>query len=98
MHASYESRVSAIKIEPPKTRIHNFVRQELLGGDESRAIGVDDDLLASGDIDSMGIMRLIGYIESEYQTAVPPEDVTIENFGTITAVGAYVERLTEQEN
>ena len=90
---SNDKHMDAASEVSPTTRILEFVSQDLLGADETLALAVDDDLLASGDIDSMGIMRLIGFIEEEFSRPVPPEDVTIENFGTIAAIGAYVDRL-----
>lgn len=64
-----------------------FVECEIL----NETLTADDDLLATGLIDSMGIMRLIAHLEDRYQVTVPPEDVTIENFRALTSVASYVE-------
>ncbi len=72
-----------------KEEIRNFILNELLSGQE---VGDDEDLLISGLVDSLGVMRLVTYIEDQFAAAVPPEDVTIENFGTIGTIGEYVER------
>ena len=75
-----------------KEQIREFIVTELLAG---RGIGTDEDLLISGLVDSLGVMRLVTYIEDEFAIPVPPEDVTIENFATIDTIGAYVERRTD---
>ena len=75
-----------------KEKIREFIVTELLAG---RDIGSHEDLLISGLVDSLGVMRLVTYIEDQFATPVPPEDVTIENFATIDTIGAYVERRAE---
>jgi acyl carrier protein len=73
--------------------IARFIATDLLS-DPSRAIGVDDDLLTSGLVDSMGIMALVFFLEQRYGIQIAPGDVTIENFGTIRAIERYVTGLT----
>ena len=54
-------------------------------------LAVDDDLLSEDLLDSMGIMRLIGFIDETIGFAVPPEDVTIENFLTVNDISQYLD-------
>lgn len=56
------------------------------------AIAADEDLLGSGLLDSLSVMSLVHFIESDLGVDVPPEDVTIENFETLAAIEAYIER------
>lgn len=71
------------------TQLSVYISNEFADGDGS--IGSEDDLLASGRIDSMGIMRLVAFLESEFDISVPPEDLTIENFETASTIARYVE-------
>ena len=50
----------------------------------------DDNLLTGGLIDSLGMMRLVDFIEQNFDLRVRPEDVTIENFRTISAIATYI--------
>jgi acyl carrier protein len=59
-------------------------------------IGVDDDLLGSGLLDSLSVMALVSFIEQEWKISVPPEDVLIENFGSIAAIDSYLARRPQQ--
>ena len=52
---------------------------------------VNDDLLEDGLVDSLGIMKLLAYIESEFGFAVPAQDVTVETFMSVDAIVAYLE-------
>ena len=70
----------------------SFIRQEFLAASARDALSAENDLLSEGIVDSLGIMRLIAFIESEFSTAVPPEDVTIENFINVQAISNYLSR------
>jgi acyl carrier protein len=66
-----------------------FIRQELLHG---RAVKLDDDLdlLSAGVIDSLGILRMVAFMEERFGVKVPDEDVVFENFQSIRAMADYV--------
>ena len=49
-----------------------------------------DSLLGSGIIDSMGVMEVIAFIETEFGVDVGDDDVTEENLGSIRAISRYV--------
>lgn len=71
-----------------RERLREYIEDQLLSG---KKVGDEEDLLLSGLVDSMGVMRLIGFIEENLQVTVPPEDLTIENFTNITALSRYLE-------
>jgi acyl carrier protein len=51
-----------------------------------------ESLLEAGIIDSLGVLELIGFIEQRYGIAVTEDDMMPENFDTIDAIAAFVER------
>jgi acyl carrier protein len=57
-----------------------------------RKVGVDDPLLEEGIIDSLGVLELVGYIEGAFRVEVSDEDLFPENFRTIGALTAFVQR------
>lgn len=69
--------------------IYAFVVDELLL-DPDEELALDDELLMSERIDSLGLMRLVAYIDEEFSIQVPYEDVLIENFRSVQTVGAYL--------
>ena len=73
----------------PLETLLKFIRSELVGKDASE-IAADADLLGGGLIDSMGVMRLVTFLETEFAISVPPEDVTIDNFESPEAIARYV--------
>lgn len=70
-------------------QIEEFVNVELLGGNGA-SVDIDDNLLMTGHIDSLAMMRLVMFINTSTSVNVPPEDVTIENFMTIRAIATYL--------
>ena len=78
------------------TELIHFISQDLLGGDLSDELSPDDDLLGDGLVDSLGMMRIVFHLENQYGVVAPPEDVTIENFRTVAAIGRYAEGRLQQ--
>lgn len=72
-----------------KEQIKQFITVEL-AGQPGLALGNDDDLLLSGLVDSLGVVRLIGFLEDQTGVNIPPGEITIENFGTVSAMAAYL--------
>ena len=62
-----------------------------------QALKDDDALLASGIIDSLGVLDLVSFIESEFSIAVVDEDLIPENFQTIHRMTMFVERKRSGE-
>ncbi|MEM8907616.1 MAG: acyl carrier protein [Bacteroidota bacterium] len=69
-----------------------YIKDNLLIGQANIELLPEDDLLGSGLVDSMGMMKLIGHIESHYQLTIPPQDMTIENFMTVSAISTYLQQ------
>ncbi len=74
-----------------------FVNEEILAG-ISVAVSLEDEIVLDGTLDSLGVTRLIGFVEEEYSLTVPPEDVTIENFRTIRTIAGYLRRRLDAES
>lgn len=51
----------------------------------------DDQLLANGILDSLGVLDVVGYLEQEFGISVADEDLVPENFETLRRLTAFVE-------
>ena len=71
-------------------RLEKFVLDELL--EDLDALDPHENLLVDGMIDSLGMVRLVAFIEEELNVTVPPEDFVIENFQTLNIIGGYLKR------
>lgn len=74
-----------------KDRIRQFIAHDLLN-EPARLIDDDEDLLGSGLLDSLSVMSLVHFLEQEARVVVPAEDVTIDNFVSLSAIEAYLTR------
>ena len=75
--------------------LKNFVNEELLSGDLT--VDTEDNLLKNGMVDSIGMVRLVGFIEENYGISVPPEDFTIENFQSIKIITDYLQNRKNED-
>lgn len=75
--------------------LSEYVSEELLMREPGDPVDADEELLLSGLVDSIGIMRLVGFIESDLNISIPPEDVTLENFSSVAAISAYLDGRTQ---
>ena len=70
------------------------LREHLHRGSNSDQMLLDDTLLLeSGLLDSLAIVRLLTFIEREFDVLVQDADFDPENFETIATIGAMIERL-----
>ena len=70
-----------------------FINDDLLAG--AKAVTADDEIVLDGTVDSLGVARLVGFMEAEFQMTIPPEDITIEHFRTVGTLAGYVQGRTE---
>ena len=68
-----------------------FIVDDLASDKDIETLEPDDDLLEDSIVDSLGIMRLINFIEQKFGYSVPSEDVVIENFLSVNAITEYLE-------
>ena len=73
-----------------KTTLKHYISNELL--EDDLMLEDHESLLAEGMVDSLGMLRLVGFIEDTYAIKVPPEDFTIENFRTLAVLDNYLSR------
>jgi len=72
-----------------KAELTEFIRKEILSG-RNVSLQENQDLLSAGIIDSLGILRLVAFMEKQLGIQVPDEDVVFENFQNIQVMSDYV--------
>lgn len=72
---------------------------ELINGeisiDPSVPVLGETDLLASGQVDSLGIVEVVAWMEEAIGVEIDPVDVVRTNFQTVDSMVAFAERLTD---
>ena len=56
-------------------------------------VEVDTDLLLGGHLDSLGVVEVVNWLEDHRGITIDPGDVTIENFGSVEAMVAFMESI-----
>lgn len=72
--------------------VERFILDEIVQGTGVEAVDPGEDLLASGIIDSHGLMEVVGFIESRYEIVVADEDLVPENFESLSSIEGFVAR------
>jgi len=62
-------------------------------GRNARKLGWDEEIPASGLLDSPALMELIIWCEAAFNLEIDQADLTLDNFGTINAMAAYLEKM-----
>lgn len=69
-------------------KIITYIKNELTAK-PLEEIDSNDNLLESGILDSMGMMKLILFLEKQSKKRVPAEDMTLDNFKTVEKIASY---------
>jgi len=77
-------------LENVLARLRAYVQESFLYMRPGFAVRDDESLFDKGVIDSMGIVELIGFLESEFSVAVRDDDVSEQNLGSLTSIARYV--------
>ena len=66
-----------------------FIQEEIVV--DEVVVTADYDLLLSGAVDSLGVIRITHWMEETTGVVVDPGDVTLDNFQTIDKMAAYLD-------
>lgn len=76
--------------------IKEFVIEEFLPDVSVSELDADLDLLKSGVVDSLGLLKLIAWLEDRFELSVEDAALDPDNFRTVTAIDAFVESAPKQ--
>ena len=74
---------------PLTEALTRFIQEEIVLDDDVVVAG-DSDLLLSGAVDSLGVIRITHWMEETTGVVVDPGDVTLDNFQTVNKMAAYL--------
>ena len=72
--------------------IEQFILDDLLHDEGRKSIGLDEPLVSSGVIDSLGMLKLIGFLEQDLGLTIGDGEVAPENFETLRKILQFIER------
>ena len=74
--------------------IKRFVIEEFLPDVTAAELDADADLLGSGVIDSLGLLKLIAWLEDHFELLVDDTALDPENFRSVAAIDTFVGSAT----
>ena len=74
-----------------KIKIMDFIKSEIVDGFMNINLDFTTDLIESGVIDSMGIMKLLVFVEESFNMKVSDSDLVPKNFESIDSISQLVE-------
>ena len=72
-------------------KLLNYIEQEF-AKDPLVKIDAQTDLFATGLIDSLGVMKLIRFIEATFDYQMPLLDILPENFSSVENISEYLSK------
>ena len=76
------------------SEVHSRVRAFLVNQfplARQAALNDNESLVESGVIDSMGVLELVTFIESDFEIVLSDEDVVADNFDSIATITSFIE-------
>lgn len=74
-----------------------FFLKEGMSREAAIDITPDTDIIGEGLVDSLGIFKLIAFVEEEFKVTIEPNEVLLENFQTLRALRNLIaEKLGRQ--
>ena len=75
------------------SELEKYILEEIVvdQGIEKKAIAPDEDLLSEGIIESLAILKLIGFIEKTFGVKIDDEDMEPENFMNLNSLKNLIE-------
>jgi len=70
-------------------RIHGFLLEKFPLARKAR-VGKDTALLEKGILDSLGILDVVSFLETEFSIVISDEELVPENFQTLGTLSAFV--------
>ncbi len=81
---------------PIEQRIHTFLLDKF---PLARKAGIEKNtaLLEKGVLDSLGILDVVSFLESEFSILIGDEDLVPENFQSLSTISAFVQNKSGRE-
>lgn len=77
--------------------VEKFLLTEIAADLGKQSLDPDEDLLEQRVIDSMGILKLVVFLEKAHNIKVMDEDIVPENFQSLNSMAKFVEQKMQNK-
>ncbi len=78
-----------------RTGVRRFILDNFLIGEPSDALQDSTLLLTTGIISSLAMLELVAFLETEYEVALRPRDLTPDRLDSVTSILALIDELRQ---
>lgn len=78
--------------------VKEFIVTEYIPGTPIEEIPSSYDLLDTGVVDSLGLLRLIAWVEEQYGIAVDDVEVSPQDFRSVDAIREFIEKAQSRQD
>jgi len=71
-------------------KISEYIQKEIANG---REVPKDESLLAAGILDSLAVVKLVAYVEDEFDVEIPDSDFDPDNFESVATITELIKRI-----
>jgi acyl carrier protein len=72
------------------TRVRGFLQENFLYMRPDLELGADDRLMERGIVDSMGVLEMLNFIETEFGVRASDDEISEANLGSLRAIAQFV--------
>lgn len=66
-----------------RNKVREFIKKNLIDFDENIQLSDSDNIFELGFVNSLFAMKLLNFVESEFNTSVEPQDMSLANFSSV---------------
>lgn len=78
--------------------IKKFIIEEFAPDLSVEQLETDYDLLAGGVLDSLGVLKVLVWLEDTFQIPADDAEILPDNLGSVEAINAFIASMRTQEN
>lgn len=84
-----------MQVDSKLVKLIEFIKKDLARGKGIGDLSETDDLVEAEVMDSLGIMKLILFLEENFSIKISDEDLTLENFRSVQSIWSLVEKKSK---
>lgn len=73
-----------------EARVKSFILKEYLPGEDPAALTKTTELMTNGILDSIAVLKVVTFLESEFGIAIEPHEAIVENLNTLSDIAQLV--------
>jgi D-alanine--poly(phosphoribitol) ligase subunit 2 len=79
-------------VDETTPKIKQFIVEEFMPDVPAEELEDDFDLLTGGVVDSLGLLKVVAWLEDEFDIGVDDSELGPDSFRTVAAIKAYVDQ------